>query len=82
MINDDQIKDGKRQYDINREVAKYQYYHQEKLMTMNILQVNLTGKDILPSTQKQIIDKAKFTYSPLGNPFEKQTKTVEDQIKK
>ena len=49
---------------------------------MNILQINLTGKDILPSTQKQIIDKAKFTYSPLGNPFEKQTKTVEDQIKK
>ena len=82
MINDDQIKDGKRQYDINREAAKHQYYHQEKLMTMNILQVNLTGKDILPSTQKQIIDKAKFTYSPLGNPFEKQTKTVEDQIKK
>ena len=27
-------------------------------------------------------EKAKFTYSPLGNPFEKQTKTIEDQGKK
>ena len=42
---------------------------------MNILQV----KKILPSNQKQIIEQAKFTYSPLGKAFEKQTKTIEDQ---
>ena len=26
----------------------------------------LTGEDILPSNQKQIIEQAKFIYSPLG----------------
>ena len=29
--------------------------------------------------QRQIIEQAKFTYSPLGNDFQKQTKTIEDQ---
>ena len=48
MTSDDQIKDEKIQYDINREVLslkslslalKYQPYHQAKLINMNILQV-------------------------------------------
>ena len=39
----------------------------------------LTGGEILPSNQRQIIEQAKFTYSPLGKAFEKQTKTIEDQ---
>ena len=34
----------------------------------------------MPSNQQQIIEKAKFTYSPLGKAFEKQIKTIEDQI--
>ena len=34
------------------------------------------------SNQQQIIEKAKFTYSPLGKAFEKQTKTIEDQGEK
>ena len=42
----------------------------------------LTGKDILPSNQQQIIEKAKFTYSSLGKTFEKQIKTIEDQGQK
>ena len=32
----------------------------------------LAGEEILPSNQKQIINKAKFTYSPLGKAFGKQ----------
>ena len=36
----------------------------------------LTGKEILPSNQQQIIDQAKFTYSPLGKAFENQIKTT------
>ena len=36
----------------------------------------------MPSNQEQIIEQAKFTYSPLGKAFEKQTKTIEDQEKK
>ena len=35
----------------------------------------------MPSNQQEIIEQAKFTYSPLGKAFEKQTKTIEDQTK-
>ena len=42
----------------------------------------LTGEEILPSNQQQIIQQAKFNYSPLGKAFEKQTKTIENQGKK
>ena len=42
----------------------------------------LTGKNILPSNQQQIIEQARFTYSPLGKAFEKQIKTIEDQGEK
>ena len=45
---------------------------------MNILQI-FTGEEILPSNQKQIIEPAKFTYSLLGQVFEKQTKIVKDK---
>ena len=60
-------------------LLKYQPYHQAKLISMNIY---LTGEEILPSNQKQIIEQAKFTYSPLGKAFEKQIKTIEDQGEK
>ena len=33
----------------------------------------LTGEDILPSNQRQIIEQAKFMYSGLRKVFEKQT---------
>ena len=42
----------------------------------------LTGEEILPSNQKQMIQQAKFIYSPLGKTFEKQVKTIEDHGKK
>ena len=37
----------------------------------------LTGEEVLPSNQKQMIKQAKYTYSSLGKAFEKQTKTIE-----
>ena len=40
---------------------------------MNFLQV----KNILPSDQRRIIEKAKFTYSAFGKAFEKQIKAIE-----
>ena len=74
MTIDDQIKDEKVQYDIARKAAisalssgkidKYEY---------------LTGEKMLPSNQKQITEQAKFTYSPLGKAFKKQTKTIKGQ---
>ena len=42
----------------------------------------LTGEDILPFNQQQIIEQARFTYSPLGKAFQKQIKTIEDQGQK
>ena len=36
----------------------------------------------MPSNQQQIIEQAKFTYSPLGKAFEKQTKAIKDQGEK
>ena len=77
MTGEDQIRDEKLQYDINREAAKISV-----LSSGNIGKYEyLTGGEILPSNQQQIIEQAKFTYSPLGKAFEKQTKTIEDQAK-
>ena len=42
----------------------------------------LTGEDILPSNQQQVIEQTKFTYSPLGKTFEKEVKTIEDKGQK
>ena len=42
----------------------------------------ISGEDILPSSQQQIIEQARFTYSPLGKAFEKQIKTIEDKGQK
>ena len=78
MIIDDQIRDEKLQYDINREAAKISALSSNKFNKYEYL----TGEEILPSNQKQIIEQAKFTYSPLGKAFEKQIKTVEDQGEK
>ena len=73
-----QIRDEKLQYDINREAAKISALSSGKIYKYEYL----TGKGILPSDQQQIIEQTKFTYSPLGKPFEKQIKTIEDQGEK
>ena len=77
MTIDDQIRDQKVQYDINREAAKISALLSNKCNKYEYL----TGEEILPSNQKQMIQQAKFTYSPLGKAFEKQIKTIEDQGK-
>ena len=78
MTIEDQIRDEKLQYDINREAAKISALSSGKIDTYEYL----TGEEILPSNEQQMIQQAKFTYSPLGKAFEKQTKTIEDQEKK
>ena len=42
----------------------------------------LTGEEILPSNQRQIVEQAKFVYSLLGKEFVKETKTLQDQGQK
>ena len=78
MTINDQIRDEKLQYDINREAAKISALSSGKIHKYEYL----TGEDILPSNQQQIIEQAKFTYFPLGKAFEKQIKTIEDHGKK
>ena len=75
---EDQIRDEKLQSGINREAAKISALSSGKINKYEYL----TGQEILPSNQQQIIEQANFTYSPLGKTFEKQTKTIENQGKK
>ena len=67
MTTDDNIRDEKLQYDINREAAKsalsskkmekYEYF---------------TGEEILSFNQRQIVEQDKLAHYPLGKAFQKQ----------
>ena len=57
MTIDDQIKDEKLQYAINREAAKISTLSSGKINKYEYI----TGEEILPSHQKQMIEEAKFT---------------------
>ena len=78
MTINDQIRDEKLQYNINKEAAKISALSSGKIHKYEYL----TSEDILPSNQQQIIEQARFTYSPLGKTFQKQIKSIEDQGKK
>ena len=78
MTIEDQIRDRKLQYDINREATKISPLSSGKSDTY----VYLTGEETLPSNQQQMIEQAKFTDSSLGKVFGKQTKTVKDKGEK
>ena len=71
----------KLQYDINREAAKISALSSGKIDKYEYLM----GKEVLPSNKKQMIkqmiEQAKFTYSPLGKAFEKQTEKQVDAKK-
>ena len=75
MTTNDQIRDEKLRYDINREAAKISALSSGKINKYEYL----TGEEILPFNQQQIIEQAKFAYSPLGKAFEKQIKAIQDQ---
>ena len=78
MTYNDQIRDKKLQYDINREAPKISALSSGKIHKYEFF----TGEDILPSNQQQIIEQARFTYSLLEIAFEKEIKTTEDQGEK
>ena len=75
MKINDQIRDEILQYDISREAAKIAVSLSRKMHKYEYL----TGEDILPSNQQQIIEQAKFTYSPLEKAFKKQIKTIDNK---
>ena len=66
MTINDQITDEKLQCDISRETAKIAVLLSRKIHKYEYL----TGEDILTSNQQQIVEQAKFTYSPLGKAFD------------
>ena len=70
MTNNDQIRDEKLQYHINRKAAEIWALSSGKVDKYEYI----TGNEILPSNQQQIIEKASFTYFPLRKPFKKQIK--------
>ena len=71
---DEKFRDGKLQYNINGEAAKIL-----ALLSCKIGKYEYcAGEKIVPFNQSQIIEQAKFTYSPLV----KQRKTTQDQGKK
>ena len=77
MTIEGQSRDKKLQYNINREAGKISALSSGKIDEYEYL----TGEEILSSNQRQVIEQAKLTYSPLGKNFEKQTKITEDQGK-
>ena len=77
MTIDDQIRNEKLQYHVNREAAKISALSSGKIDKYEYL----TVEEILPSNQQQIIEQAKFTDSPLVKAFGKQTKAIKDQEK-
>ena len=61
MTIDDQIRNKKLKYDIDREAAKTSALSSNKIGKYEYL----TGEEMLPSNQKQIIQQAKLSYAPL-----------------
>ena len=77
MTIDDKNRNEKLQYDINREVAKILSLSSGKVDKYEYL----TSEEILPPGQRQLIQQAKSTYSPLGKAFEKQIGKQVDALK-
>ena len=71
-------KNKRIKFNINREAAKISALSSGKIRKCEYL----TGEDIFPSNQQQVIEQAKFTYCLLGKNFEKQIKTIEIQGEK
>ena len=67
-----QIRDEKLQYDINRQADEISALSSGKIDKYEYL----TDKDILSSNQQQTIEQSKFTYPPLGR-----VETIEDEGK-
>ena len=78
MTINDQIRDEKPRYNINREATKKSVLSSGETHKYEYF----TGENILPSNQQQIIEQGRFTHSPLGKALEKQIKTIEDQGQK
>ena len=73
---DDKIRNEK-QYDINKEAGKTLELSSGKVGKYEYL----TGEEIFPSYQSEMIEKPAFTYSDLGKTLGENIKAIEKQIK-
>ena len=78
MATDDKIRDDTLQYGINRKAAKISALSSGKINKYE----DLTGEEILPFNQIQMIEQTKFTYSSPKNAFKKQRKIIANQGEK
>ena len=65
QILDDKIKANKAQYELNKEAAKISALSSDELQKYEYL----TGEDL--GYKPDLLQKAKFEYSPLGKAFNK-----------
>ena len=72
MTINDQIRDEKLLYDIYRQAVKISTLSSGKTDKYEYL----TGEELLPSNQQQIIEQTKFIYYPFGKAFKKQAKQL------
>ena len=68
---DDNFRDEKLQHNINKEAAKISVLSSRKINKFEYV----TDKEMLPYNRSQMIEQAKFTYSPLRKALKKQTRT-------
>ena len=78
MTADDKFRDEKLQYGVDREAAKISALSSRKIDKCEYL----TGEEILPSNQRQIIKQVELAYSPLRKDFEKKKKRLKIKEKK
>ena len=78
MTIDDNIRDEKLQYSINRKAPKISALLSGKIDKYEYL----TSEKIILSDKRRAIEQTKLTYYPLSKAFEKQTKATEDQAEK
>ena len=70
MTIDDRVRNENLQYGINRKAAKTSALSSGKIDRYEYI----TGEEILPSSQRQIMEQTKCAYSLLKKALEKQTK--------
>ena len=68
---DDNFRDEKLQHNINKEAAKISVLSSRKINKFEYV----TDKEMLPYNRSQMIEQAKFTYSPLRKALKKQTRS-------
>ena len=71
MTIDDKVRDEKLQYDIDREAAKMSALSSSEIDKYKYL----TGEEILPSSQSQAIEQAKFYLFSFGKSFRRTNKS-------